>query len=65
MIGWTWEELSLVVDGSVGCVNMGSHGVSLFRNRCGISGNVTCGSCIVVSSGVTIVSAISTGFARR
>lgn len=56
-----------VVSGGVAsdvvCVNISSGSVSLFRDRCIIPGNISCGSCIVVSSGVTVVSATSTEIA--
>lgn len=51
--------------GSVGCVNTSSGSLSLFRDRCVVAGNISCGSCIIVSRGVTIVSAISTEGAGR
>lgn len=53
------------VASAVGCIKIGSRRMSLFRKRCTIPGKVTCGSCIVLSSGITIVSAMSTGFGRR
>ncbi len=49
----------------VGCVNTSSVSLSLFRDRCIMPGNVSCGSCVVLSRGVTIVSAVSHQGARR
>lgn len=53
------------VSSSVGCVNISSGAVSLFRDRCLIPGKVSCGSCLVISRGITVVSAISGEGASR